>query len=80
MRFDAQAYWSQRERKIFVVSLSKGKGKHCQRDTKYVRARDRDGAIRTALLNSHVKRPSLATARLATPWDLGCTEIEPTTT
>lgn len=69
MNFDAEAYWAQREKKIFVVSLSKGKA---QRDTKYVRARSRDGAISTALLHTSVKRPSLVTARLATPWDLGC--------
>jgi len=67
------------KKKAWVVHLSKkshanGK-KEINVDVKYVRARTREGAVRTAKLNSFMKgvRNASCSARLADPVkDLGC--------
>lgn len=49
-----------------------------ERDTKYVRARTIEGAIRCAKFYSWMKGAdaAIAYARRATPKDLGCVEVE----
>lgn len=75
-KFDAEAYWSKREKKAWVVALVRtyrenGKRREA-RDIKYVTARTAEGAARTAKHFSHLKGRLTAYVRLATPWDLGC--------
>lgn len=67
-QFDAEAYWSRREFKKWVVHLSY-RGRH---DRKFVRARTAEGAIRTARAHSRLPRRAYAEALLATPALLGC--------
>lgn len=67
------AFWKNKERKIWVVTLFP-KGRK-PRDQKIVRAKTRDGAIRTAKENSIYKSFSSASVRFANPVsDLGCKE------
>lgn len=71
---DAVTYWAQREFKKFVVELERGPKRKPEREVKYVRSRDRDGAIRCARANAfRIKSPSRVSCRLATAFDLGCT-------
>lgn len=70
--FDATAYWSGREFKKWVVQLESGPRRRPDRDTKYIRARTSDGAIRTARRETSLKRPRVTLVSLATPRDLGC--------
>lgn len=71
--FDAEKYWSTREHKVWVVDVSRGRGKQRQRHTMYVRARTQESAASTARENTHIQGKVEATARLATPRDLGAT-------
>lgn len=67
--FNAQEYWAGREFAKWVVVLGSRKG----RDRKYVRARDAQAAIDTAIIHSHLTGRISGRARLATPTDLGAT-------
>jgi hypothetical protein len=67
-KFSAYVYWSSHAVKKWVVQVSNWQ----KTETRYVAAIDEDGAIRgginASFLNGHLE----ATARLATPDDLGC--------
>ena len=66
--FNAEEYWGSRTHKKYVVEMGNGRG----RDQKIVRARDREGAKRTAIENSQLKgKIHIYSCRLATPSDLG---------
>lgn len=68
------AFWENKERKIWVVTLFPRNRK--PRDQKIVRAKTRDGAIKTAQENSVYKSFLNSSARLANPVsDLGCVEV-----
>lgn len=73
MTFDAEAYWSTREHKKWVVYVTKcrGFGLAVKTETRYVRARTMEGACRTAKFHSTFTGQVTAVARLANPWDLG---------
>lgn len=75
--FDAEKYWSTRERKAWVVTLvaayRENRKRKSDRQTLYVTAKTEVGAIRTAMDNAFLRgRLVDARARLATPTDLGC--------
>ncbi len=70
--FDAEAYWSTREYKKWVVYLQKGNGKKAQRDIMIVQARTEARAIKCAQRHSLLTGRVYGTARLARPGDLGC--------
>lgn len=73
---DANAYWAQRERKKYVVTLERGPTRNPEREVKYVGARSGSTAVATARVNAfHVKNPSRVFCRLATAYDLGCVAI-----
>lgn len=74
MSFDADQYWSSREFKKWVVYVTKcrGYGRAVKQETRYVRARTREGACRTAIFYSTFTGQVTAVARLANPWDIGC--------
>jgi len=59
---------------IWVVELIEQRGSRMKRDrdTKYVRARSEEGAIRCARFHLTLPDSASAYARLATPQDLGC--------
>lgn len=61
---------------IWVVELVEQRGSRMkqERDTKYVRAKTEEGAIRCARFHSMLPDSASAYARLATPQDLGCVE------
>ncbi len=78
MEFNAEEFWATREKKSWVVYLRQivreGRKKRELFDTKYVTAKTKEGAIRTAKFHSSLTRPVCSHARLATPADLGCTK------
>lgn len=69
--FDPVAYWG--ERPVWVVTFDPT-SQYLRREqrTVYVRARTRDGAIRTARANCSLRPALLESCRMATPQDLGC--------
>jgi hypothetical protein len=72
--FDAAAYWRYRVHKTWVVDVSakrRAKGGVARVHTMYVRAVTKDGAERTARENTSLEGKVSASARLATPRDLG---------
>lgn len=70
---DANAYWAERERKKYVVTLERGPTRNPEREVKYVAARNGSTAVATARANAfQVKNPSRVFCRLATAYDLGC--------
>jgi hypothetical protein len=71
--FDRETYWADKEYKKWVVNLGNTRG---GRDKKYVSARTEAGAILTGRIHSHLKGRVSASARLATPMDLGATRTE----
>ena len=77
--FNAEQYWSTRERKVWVVNLYKtirvGKRRKEVSDIKYVGARTMQGAIDTAKYHSPLTGKVIAQARLATPHDLGADPV-----
>lgn len=74
--FDAEAYWAQRTHKKWVVHLTKIRGysKPVDSDTKLVSAKTMQGAIDTARYHTTLTGRIRASARLATPTDLGAQE------
>lgn len=71
---EADAYWADKERKKYVVTLERGpEWKRPEREIKYVTARSTDLAIRCAKANATlITRPTRVYCRLATAQDLGC--------
>lgn len=71
-----EQYWEGKNIKIWVVCLSKSRAKNAKiDDVKYVRARDKSGAIRTAFDNCYTKGVKYVhSVRFASPYELGCTE------
>jgi len=67
-----------RGKPVWVVTLRtrKRRGKPAEHDVKYVRAADSNGAIRCARFWSMLPRSAYASARLASPVDLGATRVE----
>lgn len=77
---EANAYWSEREYKKWVVLFSRGPAYRRECREFYVAARDRESAIITGraaavLLNQPWARRAQASARLATHVDLGCQKV-----
>lgn len=83
--FDADAYWKEREYKIWVVNLhhpaprtpsDRRSKRHVVPTTRYIRAKTRTGAIKTALQTNWArKRITHISCRLATPTDLGAMHV-----
>jgi len=73
--FDAAAYWSKREAKIWVVAVKGRRDARQITEPMYVRARTREGAGRCALGNSLLTAARVHSVRLATPHDLGCVRV-----
>jgi len=61
--FNAEEYWSTRKVKKWVVRIGGG--------TKIVASKTKEGAEKGALENQYGKKYKMASARLATPRDLG---------
>ena len=79
-QFDPEEYWGKREHKVWVVSLEEERRingrKVTRRDKKYVRARTKEGAAKTALFHSPLcGRRIYVSVRLATPTDLGASRM-----
>ncbi len=71
LKFDADAYWRDKVKKVWVVVLHKTSKKHPGNDKKIVRAQTAAGAVKTAKANSLLSGKLSASVRLATPTDLG---------
>ena len=74
MSFDADQYWGSREYKVWVVRLNTVSRRNDKTDTKIIRARTEETAIRTARFHTMIKSKVYGVARLATPRDLGIRE------
>lgn len=79
MDFNAEEYWRDKYYKVWVVDIvvdrRSDKQKRMQ-DRKYVRARTKQGAIKTAKFHTHLKGRIRTSTRLATPSDLGAVEVK----
>lgn len=76
MKFDANAYWAGKDKKVYVVRLERsyrenGKKREAT-DIKYVRASTPERAAKTAKHFSTLRGRVRAYVRYATPTDLGC--------
>jgi len=71
-----EQYWVGKEYKAWVVYFESKHG----HDTKYVRARDKKGAIRCAKEYTFLPGRLTVSCRLASPMDLGCKPMPARTT
>jgi hypothetical protein len=72
--FDAQAYWSDRPHKKWVVEFTDNSGRT---DTCIACSATEDGAIRQARSSTTMRGRMKVSARLAHPEDLECVEASP---
>ena len=70
--FNPEECWADRDYKKWVVVLGNGK----KRDRKIVGSATVEGALLTARHHTHLKGRISASARLATPHDLGAVKSE----
>jgi len=73
--FDSGAFWAGKPTKKWVVSLESGTSFNRKTDLKYVSAQEQSGAVQCALANTHLQGARATGVRLATPEDLGCTQV-----
>jgi hypothetical protein len=74
--FNAAEYWADKPLKKWVVRLERqSRGRAVEMDTKIVAARTQGSAKKTAIANSFINPTHIHSVRLATPIDLGCTQM-----
>lgn len=74
--FNAQEYWADKPIKKWVVRLERqSRGRAVEMDTKIVSARTEGSAKKTAIANSFINPTHIQSTRLATPVDLGATQM-----